>query len=262
MIDLLDIALAELKSGKDLTLITVVETEGSMPARVGARMLVFERSIRGTVGGGALEKVAIDMARAMMERGEESRLVRFESEDLGMACGGAISLFMERLVPAPRLWVFGGGHIAKALTPIASSLGFRVVVADNRGEFASQERFPEASRVVCGEYAETARNVEPGSYAVIATHGHAHDLEVLTEVLRIEPPLPYIGMIGSRRKVGEIVEALNARGLSCGPNIYTPVGLDLGGGSPAEIAVSIASELVGIVHGRSNLPHCRVRLDT
>ena len=178
-----------------------------------------------------------------------------------MSCGGTAVLFVEPLRAAPHLWIFGAGHIAAALAPLAASVGFRAVVVDDRPAFADPARFPEATRVVCGEWAELARGVDPGSFVAIATHGHEHDEEVLAEVAAIEPALPYIGMIGSRGKVPGILARLRARGISVGENVFSPIGLDLGGGSPAEIAISIASEILGVLHGKAGLPHCRLRLD-
>jgi xanthine dehydrogenase accessory factor len=92
------------------------------------------------------------------------------------------------------------------------------------------------------------------------THGHAADQAVLAQLVRRDPPLRYIGMIGSRRKVRGALEALAGQGLEPGANLYAPIGLDLGGGSPAAIALAIAAELLGVLHGRGGLPHCRARL--
>ena len=260
MIDLLEYTAGKLREGVPLCLVTVVESTGSVPGRVGARMVVLPGSIEGTVGGGALEKFAIDEARALLEAGEQPKLVRRATAELGMRCGGEVALFFEPLGAVSRLWIFGGGHIAAELTPIAAKLGFAVAVVDERPEFASSERFPTAAQVVCDDPARIARGVGPTAFAVLVTHGHASDQAVLEQLVQIDPPLSYIGMIGSTRKVRGALEALASKGLEPGPNLFAPIGLDVGGGSPAAIAVAIAAELLGVVHEKTDLPHCRTRL--
>jgi xanthine dehydrogenase accessory factor len=95
---------------------------------------------------------------------------------------------------------------------------------------------------------------------VIVTHKHAYDEDILQDVIRIKPALPYIGMIGSTLKVKKTRENLTKKGINLGDNLYSPIGLDLGGGSPADIAISITSELLGIRHKKNNLPHCRNKI--
>jgi xanthine dehydrogenase accessory factor len=260
MIDVLEYALEKLRQGMPLCLVTVVESAGSVPGPVGARMIVTPDSFRGTVGGGALEKFALDEARALLEAGEGPRLLRCATAELGMRCGGDVALFFEPLGDAPPLWIFGGGHIAKALVPIAAGLGFSITVVDERPEFASAERFPAATRTICGDPAEIAHNVGPAAFAVIVTHGHVQDQAVLEQLVCKDPPLGYIGMIGSVGKVRRALDALAEQGLEPGDNLHAPIGLDLGGGSPGAIAVAIAAELLGLLHGRGGLPHCRNRL--
>lgn len=260
MIDLLEYAAERAREGVPLCLVTVIESAGSVPGPVGARMVVLPDSIQGTVGGGALEKFAVDEARAMLETGQDPKLIRRQTTELGMRCGGEVTLFFEPLGRARRLWIFGAGHIASALAPIAARLGFSVTVVDERPEFATTERFPMASRVLCGNPAEIAREIPPDAFAVLVTHGHASDQVVLEQLVQVDPPLGYIGMIGSKRKVRSALDALAAKGLEPGPNLYAPIGLDVGGGSPGAIAVSIAAELLGVLHDKGDLPHCRNRM--
>lgn len=246
--------------GRPFAMITVVKTNGSVPTRIGDRLIVDERHAWGTVGGGALEKDALERARAMLQTGKQSDLCELQVADLDMRCGGGVTLFIEVFEPQTELWLFGGGHIAKALVPIARSLGFAVTVADNRAEFASSERFQNAAKVLHGDYVETAKRVPQGAFVAIMTHGHAHDEEVLREIAAIDPKLPYVGMIGSTKKVPAILQKLRSEGLALGENIYAPIGLELGGGSPSEIAVSIAAELLAVRHDKRIGPHCRERL--
>jgi len=246
-------------SGEDVVLVTVVAVAGSVPPRVGFRMVVTASSTEGTVGGGALENEAIRTARALLEGGGEARLERIDVAKIGMACGGEVTLFLEPFRAATRLWIFGGGHIGKALAPMAAAAGFSVTVADNRPEFAEVSRFPEASRTICAPYGEAVKLVPEGAFVVIVTHGHMHDEEVLGAVVRMEPRLPYVGMVGSSRKIAKALDEIRATGVDPGPDVYAPIGLDLGGDTPGEIALAIAAQILGVKHRKDALPHYRDR---
>jgi xanthine dehydrogenase accessory factor len=257
---ILEQAVIKFKDGEEFVLATVVNTSGSVPAEVGFRMIVSARSTDGTVGGGSLEKRIIEKARGILEKKAMGCLVKVTVGELGMHCGGEASVYLEPFYSKPDLWIFGGGHIAYELAPLASSAGFRVTVVDNRVEYADKNRFPAAGQVLKKDYSKAARAIPSGSYVVIVTHEHAHDEEILLEAARLSPPLPYIGMIGSKKKVKHTLERLKSNDIEIGNNIYSPIGLDIGGGSPAEIAVSIVSELLGVLHKKKGLPHCRKHL--
>ncbi|MDJ0764611.1 MAG: XdhC family protein [Myxococcota bacterium] len=259
MSELFERALREHRAMGDFVMVTVVEVSGSVPTDVGSRMLVLPDETVGTIGGGALEKNAVEKARAMLSSEDRARIIQMGLSDLDMTCGGNVSVFFEPFQAATELWIFGGGHIAKALVPIAVPLGFTTTVVDNRPDFATADRFPEA-RPLCSDYREAARQVPAGAYAVIATHGHEHDAEVFVEIVRKDPPLSYIGMIGSGAKVSNIFNKLEASGIRIGPNVYSPIGLELGGNTPAEIALAIAAELLGVRNEKPGMPHCRDRL--
>lgn len=252
-------AVSHSDGGEDLVLVTVVAIEGSAPPRVGFRMAVTAKGTAGTVGGGALENEAVRMARALLAGDGGARLERIDVATVGMACGGELTLFLEPFRAAPRLWIFGGGHIGKALAPMAAAAGFSVTVVDNRPEFADRARFPEASRTLCMPYDDAVKLVPEGAFVVIVTHGHMHDEELLGAVTRKEPRLPYVGMIGSSQKIEKALAEIRATGVDPGPNVFAPVGLDLGGGTPGEIAVAIAAQLLGVRHSKPGLPHYRDR---
>jgi len=257
---ILEQAVEKFRDGEEFAMITVVNTSGSIPAKIGARMIVNADATEGTIGGGALENSAITRARTLLSKKGKGCLVRIKSNELNMNCGGEVTLFFESFYPRPGLWIFGGGHIALELVPLANSIGFSVTVVDIRPDFANKNRFPNAFPIIPASYAEAAGKVPADSFVVILTHKHLNDEEVLLEVAGLKPPLPYIGMIGSARKVQLACEKLRAAGYEPGKNIYSPIGLDIGGGDPAEIAVSIASELLGVLHKKSGLPHCRNKL--
>jgi xanthine dehydrogenase accessory factor len=247
------------EAGEDAVVVTVAEVHGSAPPRAGFKMIVSAAGTSGTVGGGALEAEAIRRARAMLAGRAPARLERIDVAELDMTCGGEVTLFFEPFVAAVPLWIFGGGHIGAALAPMAVAAGFAVTVVDDRPEFAAAERFGGSARTLCLPYAEAARLVPSGAFAVIVTHGHAHDEELLGAMARRSPRLPYVGMIGSSTKVAKALADLRAAGAEPGPDVYAPIGLDLGGDSPGEIAVAIAAQLLGVRHGKAGLPHYRDR---
>ena len=249
-----------LEAGHDAVLITIVEAHGSAPTRVGDKMLVISEGIRGTVGGGALEKLLIEKAQILLSSDHGGYLEKIDTNDIGMLCGGYVLAFMEPLRSGQNLWIFGGGHIAKALVPMVEVLGFRVTVVDNRKEFAFKERFNGKAHTLVGDYSALVSRIPQGAFSVIVTHGHRHDKEILKNLAQIEPKLPYIGMIGSRHKVSKIIDEITVEGIELGSNLFAPIGLELGGNSPAQIALSIASEIQVVSHGKTGLPHCRNRL--
>ena len=145
-----------------------------------------------------------------------------------------------------RVVIFGGGHCALALAPVLRSVGFRVAVFDDRPEFASAERFPEAETVVCHSYTDIAAGLEltAEDYAVVMTSGHSHDFEVEEQLLR--RPLAYVGVMGSRTKTAYVNGKLREAGVSedAISRVHTPIGAAIKAVTPEEIAVSITGELI------------------
>jgi xanthine dehydrogenase accessory factor len=249
-----------LETSGDAVLVTIVEVHGSAPTRVGDKMLVFSEGTCGTVGGGSLEKLLIEKAQILLSSDHNGYLEKIDTNDIDMECGGNILAFLEPLRSGKNLWIFGGGHIAKALVPMVEALGFRVTVVDNRKEFAAKERFNGKAHTLFGDYLELISRIPQGAFSVIVTHGHLHDKEILKSLAQIKPKLPYIGMRGSIHKVSKIIDEITAEGIELGGNLFAPIGLELGGNSPAQIALSIASEIQAVSQGKTGLPHCRDRL--
>jgi xanthine dehydrogenase accessory factor len=148
--------------------------------------------------------------------------------------------------------LFGGGHIGRALTPILEALGFRVTVFDSRPEVLDLLGGNEERTIITGDYADIGSAVETlrsCEFCFIATHGHLHDFQVLKQVLQAKDEYRYVGLIGSRSKIRTTLEKLSAAGLRAPEYLYAPVGLKIGGDTAAEIAISIAAEVVAVVHG-------------
>ena len=154
---------------------------------------------------------------------------------------------LEPVMPQERLLVLGGGHIALPVCEFAAKCGFEVHVVDDRPDFANRCRFPEAKQVICDSFENGIQKfgVTPFDYVVVITRGHRHDADCLRALLPGEMPA-YLGMIGSRRRTKGLLEMLNGEGFDPErlEKICTPIGLDIGAITPAEIAVSILSEVI------------------
>jgi len=160
---------------------------------------------------------------------------------------GDLRYFLEPLTRPITVFVFGGGHIAVHLVPLCDRLGFRTVVMDDRADFVSRERFPQASELLApASLADAPVGLSLGddSFVVIATRGHGGDQAILRQALRRRPG--YIGMIGSRRKRQLIFDQLASEGFSAEDlaQVACPIGLPIGAETPEEIAVSIAAQLI------------------
>ncbi len=160
-------------------------------------------------------------------------------------------LFVEPIVSDPTVHIFGGGHVSQQIVPLAALVGFKVVIIDDRPEFADQKRFPEADEVHQYSFDDVLEKlaIDETSYIVIVTRGHVHDRTVLTQALKTNAR--YIGMIGSRRKVGIVFKKLMEEGFRREDldRVFSPIGLNIGAETPEEIAVSIISELIQVRAG-------------
>ncbi len=169
---------------------------------------------------------------------------------LGEACFDTADgcFFVEALVGDPRMVIVGAGHVGVAFARVAATLGFRITVIDPRESFLDPARFPEGVTLLCGPFEQTLASLPEyaNTYYVLVTPGHASDRECAGITLR--RPSAYVGMIGSRGKVATVVAALRADGLSEEriAFLHAPIGLSIGGREPAEIAISIAAEIIGV----------------
>ncbi len=160
--------------------------------------------------------------------------------------------YVEELVVPGLVYIFGGGHVGQALTPVLAGVHFAVVVLDDRPEFTEPALFPGAYDVRLCDLNQIDRSVSigPEDYVCIMTRGHSMDLEVEDQVLKT--PARYIGVIGSRHKVATVDRLLRERGHSREEleRVVSPIGLDIGGETPEEIAISIAAQMIGVRSGK------------
>ncbi|MGI5506537.1 XdhC family protein [Lentzea sp. CA-135723] len=272
---------------------SVVAVRGSAPRPVGAAMAVGPSGeVIGSVSGGCVEAEVYDLACQVLASGVPALASFGYSDDtafaVGLTCGGSLdvlvqrdtpalraalsasvsgfplsvrfeaegSVFTESWLPPPRLLVFGAIDHAAAVAEIGRFLGYHVTVCDARPVFATAARFPAAHSVVVDwphRYLAST-HTDSSTAVVVLTHDPKFDIPVLVEAL--SRPLAFVGALGSRRTHRERLARLRAEDVpeASLARLRSPVGLDLGGRSPAETAVSIAAELVAVRHGGTGLP--------
>jgi xanthine dehydrogenase accessory factor len=262
------------KEGARGILVTVVEKQGPGPSRLQGKLLVTKDGQKvGTVGGGALEKASISTCETLLkEKKEEGYLKKYllgannnilDAEDTGMLCGGSVTLFYETILSGQKLYIFGAGHIGKALVYHLKQLNYHITLADCREELISQYTEEDASVRLTGDYKEIIKKetFEEGSFILIATHSHDLDYEVLKEIYKKECYFSYIGALASKKKIKtmrhRLLEELG-EGLDLS-NLYSPVGLDIGGRTPHDIAISIIAEMQALRNKKKEHQHMRIK---
>ena len=242
------------REGVPAALATIVGTRGSTPGRTSMRLLVLgDGTFLGTVGGGCLEAEVYDAALEVIAteqpRSLQFRLTEQDSPDSGLMCGGEVTIFVEPIT-TPSLWIFGGGHVSKALCQMAALAGFRVTVADDRPSYASAERFPEAHDTLVAPYDDAVLRmpIRSNSYGIVVTRGHKEDghvLQRLGERFARGERLRFLGMIGSTTKQALLWKHLREQGIGNDflATVRTPMGAYLGGKTHEEIAGSVVAGL-------------------
>jgi xanthine dehydrogenase accessory factor len=238
--------------GAPVVLATVVATRRSVPRHAGAKMLVYEDGrLLGSVGGGAMESRVIDEGRQVLRDGRPKlvnyELLEPEHGDPGV-CGGEVQIYLEPYMPPATVFVVGAGHVGRAVTELASWLGYRTVVTDDReGQF---EDLPDADVVLAGSLADALERhpVDVRTAVVVVSRDLEIDVDAVTRLL--DSPAPYLGVMGSARRWKRVREQLVAIGLDgarIDDRVSTPIGLDLGAETVEEIAVAILGEVIRLV---------------
>jgi xanthine dehydrogenase accessory factor len=253
------------EQGRRGALATIINVRGSIPSFETAKMLIRDDgSIVGTIGGGCVEAEVWQAAKEVMQT-EKPRTLKFDLNqdpkyDTGLVCGGTLEIFVEPVMPAPQLYLFGAGHVAHSIYKVARIAGFDVSVFDDRDTYANRERFPDARAVYAEDFEQACAGLAPtdSSYVVIVTRGHADDMRILRWVLKNDVPARYVGMIGSERKFLKIAQEFEREGIGHEKleRVHSPVGLDLGAITPEEIAVAVVAEMIAVRRNSSAaLPH-------
>jgi xanthine dehydrogenase accessory factor len=248
--------LAELeKEGKSFALATIIQTRGSVPRHEGTKMIIFpDSSFEGTIGGGEVESMIIREAQETLSDGK-SRVLHYnfsdpERGDPGV-CGGEMDVYVEPIRPKVSLLIFGMGHVGQAIAHLGSWLGFRVVAADDRPDYITEDIAPSANQRIHSELADLTTHVkiDDQTFIILATRGVPVDVAGLPALLR--SPAAYIGVIGSRRRWATTARQLQEMGIQNEDilRVTSPMGLEINAETPAEIALSILAEIVMILRG-------------
>lgn len=247
-----DALMARLDAGERCALVTLLGSEGQPVPGIQRILVDAHGEVTGAAASSALGSDAVAAAREVLakERVRPSRRLRV----------GEHELFVDVIAPPMPLVVVGGGHDAAPLVRMARELGFVVTLVDSREQFATRDRFPEADHALCVRPPEFASKVSfRGSpVVVLMTHNYLVDREILGQILASDAPFTYIGALGPRKRSESMVAELREQGLVLDERkvaaIRTPIGLDLGAESPAEIAFSVLAEVLSVRSGRSPAP--------
>lgn len=249
------------KENKVYAVATVVKTEGNTPRKPGAKMLVFaDSTVIGSVGGGIVEKQAVADCLKAMHSGETLlktySATSGEVADMGMVCGNNMTIFVEPGERLPYLYLCGCGHVAQAVLPLAKSMGYYVVAIDARDISGYEEALAPADELRILESFDKIgeQDFVPGSVFIVCSFSHKTDGDILNAILGKNPA--YVGMLGGKPKIRALFTKLKENGYSeeVLKQIHAPIGLDIGGEKPAEIAVSIMAEVMAARFGGSCRP--------
>jgi xanthine dehydrogenase accessory factor len=267
-----DELLAELVAARQsrmaCALVTIVDTRGSVPRGAGSTMLVYaDGRTSGTIGGGKFESLVVSDAQTQIRQKapvlKTYHLHENSPESFGAICGGESTVYIEPQVAREALFLIGGGHCSLAISKLAVDCGLFVSVIDDREEQLSV--FPSRAAVFSDiKPADFIRNRawQSDEALVIVSRNYEIDRDALAAALEVAN-IPYIGMIGSTRKVQRVFDQLLATGVTAGQLnvVYAPIGLDIDADAPTEIAVSVIAEILAVLRKRS-AKHLRRQLKT
>jgi xanthine dehydrogenase accessory factor len=256
--EIAEAVLAARRGGPAVLVATVIAAPEAESEHVGTKMVVSrDGSSGGTLGDPALDEAAKrEAVDAFRRHGVEVVYLSPSGERVGRRAaeeGGAYQVMLEVHESPASLLIIGGGHVGKALATIGHLCGFSVEIVDDRPEYANEERFPEADKITCGRFEEVLADypIDASTYVVCVTRGHRHDETSLRLVAQSEAA--YVGMIGSKRRVGAVLQHLVEDGIDpqAVERVHTPIGLDIGAETPEEIAVSVMAEIIMARRGGS-----------
>lgn len=235
-------------NGIDAALCTIVHSKGSTPRKVGAKMLVIaDGSIKGTIGGGNLEKEVIKNALVQLKNNEPKLFKHDLLHQHNMCCGGTVEIFIEPIEKMKKLYIFGAGHTGQALAKIAKVLEFEIFVIDDRKEYINQLTDVLEINKLNVDYKKILPKLpfDKNTFIVILTYEHEIDRDILAYC--IKQPHQYLGMIGSQRKIEMTKKMFLDAGIATNEQlekVNMPIGATILAETPEEIAISILAELI------------------
>lgn len=240
-------------AGETVALVTVTDVEGSAPQDPGAEMVVrADGTTEGTIGGGTVEELSRKAALEAIEEGTP-RTERWEltpEGNTGMVCGGEMTVFVNVVQGRKRLVVAGGGHIGKPLSELGQVMGYDVAVVDDREEYADPDRF-EGAEVYHGDYDEGIAEFGVTENTAVAVATRSGTTDRIAARAGLTRGAFYVGVVASETKADRIREGLREDGVeeSLVEGLRSPAGLDLGGGDPEHVALSMLAEVTAVRHG-------------
>ncbi|MCK9612069.1 MAG: xanthine dehydrogenase accessory protein XdhC [Bacteroidales bacterium] len=239
---------ALISQNKEAVVCIITETTGSSPRKAGSKMLVHsDGKTTGTVGGGSIEYQAIADAMEVLKTCIPRKKIYKLEEDLAMHCGGTVEIYFEPIKSSSDLFIFGAGHIGRALSRYAADFGFRITLFDQREEILKE--FDSAPyHCVCEDFytaIEKAKFTEK-TFSVIVTPKHEYDENIV--MILAKKPFAYLGMIGSKSKVAEAKKKMLEKGFTQKEidRIDMPIGIKFNAETPEEIAISIIAKLIDV----------------
>lgn len=242
------------KQGQPLALVTVTQCTGSTPRETGAKMIVLpDGRFQGTIGGGHLEELAIKDAIQLIGKNESQTIKYPLGAKTGQCCGGVVELLIEVMNAGPHLYLFGAGHVGQAVARTLVGTPFTVHAIDEREEWVMSPQLPnEIVRHACewDDFVDDAIWDQEKTYVAVMTHRHDLDQDIIEAM--IKKNIRYVGLIGSRSKWERFKQRLTLKGVAEADlsRVKCPIGIDVGGKAPQEIAVSVAGELLKTHYGR------------
>jgi xanthine dehydrogenase accessory factor len=243
-------ALASLQAqGERCVLVTVAELKGSAPRAAGTKFVVTAKDLIGSIGGGHLELKATQIARAMIAEGAgEARLETFAlGPALGQCCGGKVTILFEPFAPTDFfVALFGAGHVGKEVVQVLAGTGATIRWIDSRPEQFPAEKPHEVTAVLTDAPADEVKDLPPGAYALIMTHSHDLDLQILEKLLK-RGDCRYVGLIGSDTKRRTFEGRLARKGFTPEQmaTLRCPIGIEgVVGKEPRTVAIAVAAELL------------------
>jgi xanthine dehydrogenase accessory factor len=260
-----------LQEGSVAVLTTLIETPKGTPANVGTKLLVIDFAVPaatvGSLGNEALDAAVIGKAAAFLESKAETRVFQVKDFAPTLSEWSDAQILFERIQSEPRLVICGAGHVGASLGKLASLMGYRATLIDDRAEFVTREHFPEEriELVAAQNWAEAVQAAVGNGHGVcvaIVTRGHSEDEQCLRAVMTVDAD--YVGMIGSKRRTNIVLQRLRDDGIAeerLG-KVYAPVGLDIGAVTPEEVALAIMAEIVSVRRGGKALLPFRMATPT
>jgi xanthine dehydrogenase accessory factor len=257
-----------INEGTPIVVISVIEKVGEGPVEVGKKLLLtVHNEAFGTVGGGALEYSAREYCKTIFSTKKsetktyllnEGKVLK-DATTLPMVCGGKVTLFFEYIGPNEYIYIFGAGHVGQALTNVLKTMNYHITVIDERKEVIDQ--FKGGDEVILSPFANyiEENGLQEDSFIVVCTPSHKYDYNVIDKVIEKKIKLKYLGMLCSPQKLQDYLTVTYdkfSKNIDLS-NFYSPIGLDTGGGSPEEIAISIASEILVVSNKKTGHKHMR-----